>query len=279
MSIRTIALGVLIAVTSGCAAIQPITPGAPRGNQPPYPAMLAEATQRIDSASSAWNQITAQQGLKGKSEVPLQPITSTIRSFPDNFNGPLYLPKVGASAQMSEEETRESLRRFLNEWRPLLGVDPAQLTLITDVTTGDGTRTARYEQRPFSFPLRGDYGKVEVRFAPDRRILNVSSSAIPDTARIQTSLNAASIQIRSQDLTAKLAGLSVPYTDSSGTHTFTISSPVQVTAQQLVVYPRKSPTAPDTLEIHLVWELSLANAPIGIIYFDSLQGAVIASGS
>jgi len=276
MRLSIIPAVILVSFTAGCAAMQPVSPGAPARNQPAYPILLTEAETRIDAANAVWLQINAQQGVAGKSQLPLQPITSTIQGLPPNFTGALYLPKVGTNAQMSEEETRESLRRFLNEWKALLGVDPAQLTLVSDSAGTDGTHTATYEQRPFTFPLRGNYGKVEVRFAPDRRILSLTSSAIPDAAKIQTALGAAAAQIRGLDVNKKLTGHAVSYVDATGNHTFAIESPIQATPQQLVVYPRQSPKAPDTLEIHLVWEVALTNAPVDLIYFDMLQDQAFA---
>ena len=112
MRLRTILSLSLMLGTASCAAVQPVSPGAPSRNQPLYPVLLTEAPTRIDAANAVWLQITSHQGISGKTQAPLQPITSTIRSLPENFGGPLYLPKVGAGTQMSEEETRESLRRL-----------------------------------------------------------------------------------------------------------------------------------------------------------------------
>src|SRR5204863_9024193 len=134
--------------------------------------------------------------------------------------------------------------RFRDEWNALLGVDPAQLSLVSDSASADGSRVVTYEQRPFTYPLRGEYGKVEIRFTVDRRLLSVSSTAIPDTAKLQPAITAAAAALREQDINAKLKGLAVTYTDATGTHTFTISPPVQATPQQLVVTPafrRKRP--------------------------------------
>ena len=45
----------------------------------------------------------------------LQPVTATIRRLPGDSGGTIYLPKVGSNAEMNEEETREALRRFIND--------------------------------------------------------------------------------------------------------------------------------------------------------------------
>ena len=273
---RSLFLAALLLITAGCAAVQPVSPGAPRSNQPAYPAVLTEALQRTDGASAVWVQITSAQGIAGKPEVPLQPITATIHSLPANLKGRLYLPKVGAAAEMSEEESLESLRRFLVDWRPLLGANPAQLSLVSYSTANDGVRTVVYEQRPFTYPLRGEYGKVEVRFTADRRILDVSSSAIPDSDKIQATLSAAANQLRDRKKEPKLEGRTVTYSDSSGTHTFTLSTDSQAATGQLVIYPRLTTNGPEPfLELHLAWEIYLKNSPVNAIYIDALQDEVI----
>jgi hypothetical protein len=277
MTARTIFIIGLGLALAGCAAMQPPNANSPGNNESLYPVIVAESVQRIESVNAAWAQINAQQGVNAKSQIELQPITSTIREFPQNFTGPLYLPKVGESAQMNDEERRESLRRFLNEWKTVLGIDPAQLTLINDAPTAGGARTAVYEQRPFTYPLRGPYGKVEVSFTEDRRILNVKSTAIPDTTKIQAVLITVARQIRGLDVNAKIAGQVVKYNDASGLHTFTIEPPIQATPQQLVVLALESPQKLGTLEFHLVWEMSLTNGPVGVIYFDILKNEVIAT--
>jgi hypothetical protein len=276
MPTRTIFLFMSLAlITAGCAAVQPVNSGGPGRNQPPYPVILADTSQRIEAASATWAQLSNQQGVRDKTVPELQPITATIRRLPENLNGSLYLPKVGATTEMSEEETREYLRRFLNEWQKLLGADPAQLSLIQESKNSDGTTTVVYEQRPFTYPLRGDYGKVEVRFAPNRRILGLSSTAIPDTPHTQAALSAAPPRLKAEEIPAKLIGRNFTYSDSTGQHTYTITPSNQPGVQQLVVYPRLTVTK-SALEFHLAWEINLANAPVKTIYLDALQDEVIA---
>jgi hypothetical protein len=275
MQLRITLLVALTLGVSGCAAVQPVSPGAPLRNQPPYPVLLAEKTQRTEAAVAAWAQLTNHQGISGKPTVALQPVTATIQSLPDNL-GALYLPKVGTSARMSDEETRESLRRFLIEWKTLIGAEPAQLSLVNESTGIDGSKTAFYEQRPFSYPLRGEYGKVEVRFASDRRVLNLSSTAIPDSERIQSALKAALPALKPEEIPAKLVGRAFNYSDSSGQRTYTITAANQINVQQLVVYPRLVSGSAAALEFYLAWEISLTNAPVKVIFLDALRDEVTA---
>lgn len=276
MQTRIILLVALALSAAGCAAVQPVSSGGPLRNLPAYPVLLAEKTQRTEAAAAAWAQLTNQQGISGKPKVALQPVTATIQTLPDNLSGSLYLPKVGLSGQMNDEETRESLRRFLNEWKTLIGAEPAQLSLVSESTGTDGSKTAFYEQRPFSYSLRGDYGKVEVRFTTDRRVLNISSTAIPDSERLQTALKAAVPALKSEEIPATLVGRTFNYRDSSGQHTYTITAANQVTVQQLVIYPRLVAGLAATLEFQLAWEISLTNAPVKVIYLDALLDEVTA---
>lgn len=276
MQVRIILLVALALSAAACAAVQPVSSGGPLRNQPPYPVLLAEKTQRTEAAAAAWAQLTNQQGIAGKPIVALQPVTATIRSLPDNLSGAMYLPKVGTSAQMSEEETRESLRRFLNEWKMLIGAEPAQLSLVGESTGTDGSKTALYEQRPFSYPLRGEYGRVEVRFASDRRVRNLSSTAIPDSERIQAALKATLPALKPEEIPAKLVDHIFNYSDSSGQHTYTITPANQINVQQLVIYPRLVSGPAAALEFHLAWEISLTNAPVKLIYLDALRDEVTA---
>src|SRR4030095_12735739 len=152
-------------------------------------------------------------------EPQLQPVTGTILSLPAQVSGFLYLPKVGAAATMNEEETRESLRRFIKEWQELMGSDPAKLSLIERTDQPDGTKLASYEQRPFRYPIRGNYGKLQIRFTSDRRVPNFTSSCIPDTERIQTSLSGLTGRLRSREAIQQLVQNGLAYTDSTGTKT------------------------------------------------------------
>src|SRR5215831_15218825 len=186
-------LGLLLlglALAGGCATMQPVDSGKPSKGLP-YPVVQTSNEQRIQAVQTAWNRILSMQKVS-KTEIPLQPVTQTIRSLPANLSGSIYLPKVGLGPQQNEEEAIESLRRFLNDWQVVLGTMPGQLSLKQLDTDANGNRTAIYEQRPFSFPLRGNYGTVLVRFTADRRLTEVSSTAVPDAERVQTAINAAS---------------------------------------------------------------------------------------
>jgi hypothetical protein len=265
--------------TLACSATPAVNPNGPARNQPLYPALLADSQQRRNEAAGALSQLIQEPEAANTTRTLLQPVTATVRSLPDSLRAPVYLPRVGTGAEMNEEDTRESLRRFLNQWQKLLGANPAQLSLAHQAANGDGTQVAVFEQRAFPYPLRGGFGKIEVRFANDRRLLSLTSTAIPDADKVQTALSATAPRLKSEDVPTHLSGRKIDYRDAAGAqHSFIISSVDQIINQQVVIYPLLSATRTGTLEFHLAWEVTLNNAPVQTIYYDAIQDEVIATG-
>lgn len=266
----------IAAAMNACAIMKPAEVSGPRAGGPPYPVILTEQTQRRDSSVIAFNRLNPQEG--DQSAAHLQPVTATVKSLPRNLATPLYLPKVGSGTELNEEETRESLRRFINDWRNLIGADPAALSLVERIDQKDGTKVAKYEQRPFRYPLRGDYGKLEIHFTPDRRLLNVSSSCIPDVERLQAALAAVVPHVKSEEVITRVRAKGIIYTDSAGKQqTYQLSANSEITTIELVIYVLRSTTRTDTLEFHLAWEVALKNAPVSYVYVDALEGEIIAA--
>jgi hypothetical protein len=269
---RNIIVVAFTLAASGCSVLQPPNAAGPRASEPPYPVFLAEDTRRREAAIGGLNQLGRQFG-SGKAEPRLQPVTATIESLPVGLATPLYLPKVGADPTMNEEETREALRRFISDWRGLIGADPAQLSLVAIVDQPGGAKLASYEQRPFRYPIRGDYGGLQIRLTTDRRVLNVSSSCIPDADRVQAALAGFNARLKWEDVLKQLRDSPIPYTDASG-NSLSYRLPVenQTKPGMLVTFVIPSKTRKDALEFHLAWEVELANAPFKTVYIDAING-------
>ena len=271
----TAALLAAALVLAGCAALQPTNPTGPRGVGLPYPIMFTEDTQRKESISVALNRLASQSGNTGPTETRLQPVTATILDIPGNTS--LFLPRVGATPVMTEEETRESLRRFIREWQELLGSEPSKLSLVERVDQPDGTKIANYEQRPFRYPIRGNYGKLQIRFASDRRVLGLTSTCIPDAERIQTSLSAFSVRVRSREAVQQLRDKGLTYSNPQGARAdLRIPAAAAITPHGLVTYVLPSKDKPDALEFHLALEMELTGAPIKTAYIDAITGETLA---
>ncbi len=258
-----------ILLTSACRT-QPIDPAAPRP-EPAYPVLLNEDENREEAALIAWRQFSEQLGLTKDAAIELHPVTATVLSI--NPATTLYLPLLGGEAKMTEEEIRESLRRFISEWQPLIGAAPAQLSLVDRLDLADGTKVAHYEQRPFRYPLRGDFGKFRIHFSPDRRVLQLSSTSIPEAERLQSTIAAITPQISREDAVARLRNDIVYYTDASGTlNSFTTSPNTEINIHTLVVYVRSAQPPDGPLEFRLAWEIELPNEPVRKLYMDSVTG-------
>jgi len=280
---------VLVILTcASCASLsrQPAS-NRPRTNEPPYPVILGASEERRDKALGVWATLTSEQGVATKSAPApeLQPVTATLRALPDVSAlaaTPLRLPKVGGDIEgrgQTEEELRESLRRFIADAAPLLGVEPANLSLVEQKDNPDETKRARYQQKPFLFPLRAGYGIVEIVFTPDRRIVSLSSAAIPDTERIERAFANFRPQLLSpKDASARLNNRAVTYKDASGAEqTLTLGATDEMTVREIVVYPIRRANDPSTLALHLAWEVAVSrgSTPM-LIYVDAVHGETLA---
>ena len=265
-------------VFSSCAALQPPNVTGPRGANSLYPILLLQDAHRKEATLAALNRLGQLSGKSNGTQPQLQPVTGTILGLPAQMSGSLFLPKVGAGAIMNEEETRESLRRFIRDWQELIGSDPAKLSLIERTDQPDGSKLASYQQRPFRYPIRGDYGKLEIHFTSDRRVLNLTSSCIPDADRIQSAISALNLRPRSEETLPKLRAKGLTYLDAQGNErTFAIPASSEMTARQMTIYILPAKDQPDALEFHLAWEIEITNAPVKLAYVDALNAEVLAT--
>src|SRR6185295_17698160 len=139
-----------------------------------------------------------------------------------------------------------------------IGADPAKLSLVERVDNPDSSKTANYEQRPFRYPIRGNYGKLQIVFANNRRVLSLSSSCIPDAERMQTALAAITPKLSSDDAIKVVRENEITYSDTKGMNlNFRVPASAEVTPRELVTFISPSATS-DALEFHLAWETEVA---------------------
>jgi hypothetical protein len=275
--ILTAAVAALL-LASACAALQPADANGPAANRPQYPVALPDAGTRLEEASAAWYQLSQRYGLPGKTEANLQPYTATIESLPANLPAPIYLPKVGSQTNPTEQDTRESLRRFIVEWQRLIGSDPNQLSLVERIDEPSGDKIARYEQRPFRYPLRGGFGKLEIRFRSNGQLVGFSSNCLPNADRLQAALSGLPPKLTGEQAVNHIKTQPITVTNSSGQQQ-SVSLPANagVEARQLVVYAQPSSVPPSGLEIRLAWELDVTNGPVSKVYLDAISDEIIAA--
>ncbi len=265
----------LVVSAQACASLQPPNAGGPRANEAPYPVMLAEDNHRTEATIAAVNHLMHSE-VATVATPPLQPVTATIESLPANTASNVYLTKLGAHPVMNEEETREALRRFIRDWQGPIGAEPAKLSLVDRVDLPDGSKSARYEQRAFRYPVRGNYGKLEIRFTPERRVLNIISTCIPDAEKIQTALAAVAIKLKAEDALTALAANDIQYTNADGTRlNFRLIANNKLEPHELVTYITPAASQPNGLEFHVAWEVGVVHAPFQMVYIDAVTGQVV----
>ncbi|HEX7955951.1 MAG TPA: PepSY domain-containing protein, partial [Pyrinomonadaceae bacterium] len=234
------------------------------------------------AALANWKTVLGEQAAAAAPAPELRPVTATLASLPAGLRDYPRLPLVvidkDAAAQ-SEEETRESLRRFLTAAAPLLGVDMKHLALVgvSDAPAGGGARRATYQQNPFAYPLRNGYGAVEVTFTPDLRVVGLSSTAVPHAEPLARALAAVPKTLTAEQAAAALANRPVTYTDRAGAQqTRTLAGVEAAAARQFVVFPVRRDADPASLELHVAWEVEAgsAGAPL-TVYVDAATGDVL----
>lgn len=263
-----------------CAsAARPAGAERPRGSELPRFAVLAESDERRAAALANWKAVVGEQAAAASPAPDLRPVTATLASLPAGLRDFPRLPLVvaGDPQNRTEEETRESLRRFLASAAPLLGIDLKHVSLVevSDAAAGAGARRALYRQNPFAYPLRNGYGSIEVTFTPDLRVVGLNSTAVPDAERLGRTLAAVPKTNTAAQAAAALANRAVTYTDGSGAQqTRTLAQPDPTAARQLVVFPvRRDTTDTSALELHVAWEV-VADATL-LVYVDAATGDVL----
>ena len=259
-------LAAAVAFTA-CAAFQPTAVNGPASNLPPYPIGQSEIGNRLEEASQAWYQLSQHNGLPGKTEANLNPYTATLESLPASLPAPIYLPKVGVPNAPTEDDTRESLRRFIVEWQQLIGADPNQLSLVERTDEPSGIKVARYEQRPFRYPLRGGFGNLTIRFRSNGQLVGFSSNCIPNTDRLQATLTGLTPKVTAEQAVDHIRTRQTPSVPENAT----------VEARQLVVYAQPSKDPSSGLEIRLAWEIEITRGPVTRVYLDAISDEIIAT--
>jgi hypothetical protein len=285
LTLRTLSLICLATATAACAAAtRPASPDRPRASDAPKFVAVGTTEERRTAALAAWKTIVGQQSAAASPAPELRPVTGTISALPAGLDAPPRMPLVVISDEktQTEEETRESLRRFIQTAAPLLGVDPKELSLVevTDAAGAagaqGGARKARYRQNAFPYPLRNGYGEVFITFTQDLRVLALSSTAIPDAERLRRELVPVAQNLPPFDANALLNRV-ITYTDRAGTRqTRTLTQTDAPNARQLVVYPVQSGSDPSTLELHVAWEAEAGGeASAFYVYADAVTGEVL----
>jgi hypothetical protein len=272
---NTFILLFLFLLMNGCRS----TSRSPETNAPKpeaessYPILLTQDETRRERALEVWNKLTREQNITNATAPMLHPVTSTLIGIPSNQN--LLLPKVGEGVPMREDESRESLRRFLKDGGALLCGYSQQLSLIERTDEEDGTKLAVYQQQIFRYPLRGDFGKVEIVFMASRRIVQIKSMCLPNSDSLQRTV--AELKPDNQiNIIEKIKGQTILVKNKDGSvQNLTINDEKEITIQELVIYSQSSNTNSMKVELYLAWAVKLSDKAFA--YHDSQTGNLLAA--
>jgi hypothetical protein len=269
-----IVVAALALLATSCAAFRPTDVTGPESNLTPYPILLENDEERRNNTIVAWQQMAQHFGLSDQLTPEIQAGTGTLKNLPTTASGAIVLPKVGTGPVESEDELRESLRRFIADWRPLIGAEPDELSLIERTDLPSGEKVARYEQHPFRYPLRGDFGELVIHFKADRRVTGISSTCLTDVDRLQSQLTGLTPKITADEAASHVKGRSLSISTSSS---FIIPPTASTEVRQLVAYVKELTGAGGSPEIHLAWEIDLTNTPVKTVYLDAISDEIIAT--
>lgn len=279
-----------ILLISSCGARDRTTDaGQPRATEMPAPILLLIPATREAAVRTAWQTLLREQGITANESLAplnLSPVTKTITMLP-SLPANLRLPRVGDPAATGGQRTadeRESLRRFINANNTLTGVTGDTLTLIETNDLTNNTRRALYEQRPFIYPLRGGYGRVIIDYTTDNRVLNLTSTALPEAGAADERLRTLSARLTADEARATLVGKVVEVKSGGGSSTQrTLSGDAEnlrklARATELVVYPIPAAGEGDeaSIVLHLAWELSVEDAGGRyFVYVNAISGEIL----
>ncbi len=279
---RSAVLALYVLSVGACAAARGPEATRPRANEPNYPVILAASAERREQATAAWQALAQEQGLARGPQPQWQTVTATIRALPPGVTPRLPQVEIASNAAESKDEAaREALRRFITSAAPLLGVTAQNLSLVETKIAPDGTTLARYRQNPFAYPLRAEFGLLDISFTADGRISALASTALPDTERLARALTAQTQKLTAKDAETRLRGRAFTYPGmNNSTLSYTVGADEAVKARELVVYPQRRANDPAVLELHLAWELAVGRGDTPyLVYMDAVTGDIIAAAT
>jgi hypothetical protein len=125
--------------------------------------------------------------------------------------------------------------------------------------------------------MRGGYGKLQIRFGKNRRVLELTSTCIPDADRLQPLLGAITPTVKSEDAIKFVAENGITHTGPNGQSQIVKPALADISARELVIYIAGSSSAANALEFHLAWEIEVANSEVTKVYLDAVKSQIIAT--
>jgi hypothetical protein len=238
-----------------------ISAQAPSGAKQNYPAVIKDSTERRARAEREWRRMLDAYSVP-QTPPDLYPVTYTPRSLL-GVTGGIKLISFTPEPGSETVALREAIRRFLDRWSELLGGEPAAMSLVGNVDSGD-TQKLTYKQANYPFSIAGNAGEMVAVVSRDGRLVQLESRLIP----VVELPSRPSID---RDAAAKrVVGRTFTYSDIAGhEQRAQIGALDEVTVKRLVVLPIDKA---DSTEVHLAWEIVAGKQLSWTIYVDAMSG-------
>jgi hypothetical protein len=257
MKLPLLIFAAFISFTVGCAPSAQV-PNKEKAKS--YPTIIKVSTERQALAKREWGRLLETYGVTSV-EPDLYTVTATPRSILMVTNG---IKIVTTQVQPDTEEVtiREASRKFIDRWRELLAVDPANLSLVSDNHSND-THRLTYRQSDYSFPVAGNFGELTTIISKDGRLIQLDDRLVPP---VELPLKAV---IDRQAAAQRVANRTFTYRNVAGQPQSVKIEAGDVVVKELVVYPIEKG---ETIEVHLAWEITAGKSLVWNVYIDAING-------
>jgi hypothetical protein len=248
-------LAVIFAV--GCE----LSPKVPNSAKQNYPVIIEDSPTRREKAEREWRRML---DFYKVAETPpdLYPVTYTPRSL-QGVTGGIKILAAPPEPATQDMALREAVKRFIDQWRDLIGADPLTVSLVAATDAADAQRLT-YRQASYAYPIAGNFGEMTVVISRDGRLLQLDDRFIPIVEVPQRPI------IDREEAGRRVVGRTFTYSDIAGRpQQVRINNPAEIKVKRVVVAPVEKS---DTVEVHLAWEIVAGSSLSWTVYIDAMTG-------
>ena len=248
-------LAVIFAV--GCE----LSPKVPNSTKQNYPVVIEDSPTRREKAEREWRRML--DFYKVADTPPdLYPVIYTPRSALGVAGGIKILaapPEPGTEVMA----LREAVKRFMDQWRDLIGADPLTVSLVA-ASDAAGAQRLTYRQASYAFPIAGNFGEMTAIISRDGRLMQIDDRFIPIVEIPQRPA------IDREEAARRVVGRTFTYSDIAGrSQQVKINNAAEIKVKRVVVAPVEKT---DTIEVHLAWEIVAGSSLSWTVYIDAMTG-------
>ena len=241
-----------------------LSPKLPNTAKQNYPVVIEDSEQRRQKAEREWRRMLDFYKV-AQTPPDLYPISYTPRSLLGVSGGIKIMataPEPGTEALAQ----REAVKRFIDQWRDLVGADPLTVSLVAGTDAGDAHRLT-YRQANYAFPIVGNFGEMTAIISRDGRLLQLDDHFIPIVELPQKPA------IDREEAARRVVGRTFTYSDIAGRpQQVRVDNPAEIKVRRVVVAPVEKP---GRIEVRLAWEIVAGTSLSWTVYIDAMTGEEI----